>query len=100
VPEMGGASASASSGAGADELPKGEDGKQGQVAAPNQLLVNQTVACFAPTLIYQEKFECLLHSHWTFVNVWLRLCLAIFLRNLVFPMRYGPRLMAILIYLG
>ncbi|ONM23571.1 dentin sialophosphoprotein-related [Zea mays] len=31
VPEMGGASASASSGAGADERPKGEDGKQGQV---------------------------------------------------------------------
>eukprot|EP00267_Zea_mays_P016013 NP_001169931.1 uncharacterized protein LOC100383828 [Zea mays] len=36
VPEMGGASASASSGAGADERPKGEDGKQGQVAAGAQ----------------------------------------------------------------
>jgi transcription factor HY5 len=33
---MGGASASASSGAGADERPKGEDGKQGQVAAGAQ----------------------------------------------------------------
>jgi len=32
VPEMGGASASASSGAGTDECPK-EDGKQGQLAA-------------------------------------------------------------------
>ncbi|OEL25166.1 Transcription factor HY5 [Dichanthelium oligosanthes] len=32
VPEMGGASASASSGAGADELPR-EDGKQGQLVA-------------------------------------------------------------------
>uniref|UniRef100_A0A804NLV9 Uncharacterized protein n=1 Tax=Zea mays TaxID=4577 RepID=A0A804NLV9_MAIZE len=36
VPEMCGASASASSGVGADERPKGEDGKQGQVAAGAQ----------------------------------------------------------------
>jgi hypothetical protein len=36
VPKMGGASASASSGAGAEERPKGDDGKQGQVAAGAQ----------------------------------------------------------------